>query len=72
MVKNTLVSRYCECTGLYDQTLGNQKPEKLRNQNLLNNMTDISLFIQLMRNFAIFHDMHILKDTASKLLVLHS
>jgi len=72
MVKNALVSRYCDCTGLYTQTQGNQAPEKLRNPNLLNNMTDIRLFLQLMRNFAIFHSMHVLKDTASKLLILHS
>lgn len=55
MVKNSLVSRYCDCTGLYTQTIGNQAPEKLRNQNLLNNMTDIRLFLSLMRNFAVFH-----------------
>ena len=71
MVKNTLVSRYCECTGLYTQTVGNQPPEKLKNSNLLNNMTDIKLFIQLLRNFAVFHQMPILKDTAQQLLMLY-
>jgi len=36
MVKNELVSQYCECTGTYEQTIGNVIPEKLKNQNLLN------------------------------------
>ena len=64
MVKNSIVSRYCECTGHYIQTVGDQKPEKLRNPNLLNNMTDVRLFMQLMRNFAVYHDMAILKDVS--------
>lgn len=53
MVKNSLVSRYCDCTGMYSQTIGNKVPEKLKNPNLLNNMTDVRLFLQLMRNFAV-------------------
>ena len=72
MVKNSLVSKYCDCTGMYVQTIGNQMPEKLKNPNLLNNMTDIRLFLQLMRNFGVFHSMSMLKDTAQKLLILHS
>lgn len=72
MVKNSLVSRYCECTGMYAQTLGNQLPERLKNPNLLNSMTDVSLFLQLMRNFAAAHQMPVLKDTAENLLMLHA
>jgi hypothetical protein len=34
-------------------------------------MTDVRLFMQLMRNFAVYHDMAILKDVSSKLLMLH-
>lgn len=45
MVKNSVVSKYCECTGAFLQTIGNLPPEKLRNQNLLNHMTDIKLFM---------------------------
>lgn len=29
MVKNSIISRYCECTGMYIQTIGNKMPEKL-------------------------------------------
>lgn len=36
MVKNSLVSAYCECTGAYKQTQGNVAPEKLKSPNLLN------------------------------------
>jgi DNA polymerase epsilon subunit 1 len=63
MVKNSIVSKYCDCTGAYLQTIGNQQPDKLRNQNLLNQMTDIKLFMQLIRNFASYHNFTILKDT---------
>jgi hypothetical protein len=34
-------------------------------------MTDVRLFMQLIRNFAIYHDMAILKDVSSRLLLLH-
>jgi DNA polymerase epsilon subunit 1 len=71
MVKNSLVSPYCECTGLYSQTIGYEQPEKLRNQNLLNSVSDIKLFLQLMRNFANHHEMHVLKDAAQKQLIIH-
>jgi hypothetical protein len=70
MVKNSLVSKYCDCTGTYIQTVGNQKPEKLKNPNLLNAMTDIKLFIELLRNFGVYHRMYILKDSAESLLNL--
>ena len=63
MVKNSIVSKYCDCTGAYAQTIGNEQPDKLRNQNLLNQMTDIKLFMQLLRNFASYHNLTILKDT---------
>ena len=63
MVKNTIVPRYCECTGGYKQTIGNIQPDKLKNQNLLNNLVDIQLFMQLLRNFASHHSMPILRDT---------
>ena len=55
MVKNSVVGKTCECTGQYLQTIGFEQPEKLRNMNLLNHMTDIRLFMQLMRNFAVQH-----------------
>jgi hypothetical protein len=71
MVNNNLVSRHCTCTGIFEQTLGHQAPEKLKNQNLLNSMTDIRLFIRLMRNFATAHKMPVLRDTAQNLLVLY-
>jgi hypothetical protein len=64
MVKNGMAGKYCECTGTYTQTIGNQDPEKLKNPNLLNSSTDIRLFLQLMRNFGIYHNMPILKDTS--------
>lgn len=70
MVKNSVVSRYCECTGAYLQTIGNQQPEKLKNQNLLNQMTDIKLFMQLMRNFANYHSFTILRDTTEQIIQL--
>ena len=70
MVKNSLVSRYCECTGMFTQTQGNELPEKLKNPNMLNQMTDIRLFIQLMRNFATHHELPTLKETAQQLLIL--
>jgi hypothetical protein len=31
MVKNSIVSKYCDCTGAYQQTIGNEQPDKLRN-----------------------------------------
>ena len=46
------------------QTMGNEMPEKLKNPNLLNQMTDIKLFVQLLRNFGTYHEMPILRDTA--------
>ena len=70
MVKNSVVSKYCECTGAYLQTVGNTLPEKLKNPNLLNNMTDVKLFMQLMRNFASYHKLHILRDTTDQILSL--
>lgn len=70
MVKNSIVSKYCECTGAYVQTIGNQQPEKLRNQNLLNQMTDVKLFMQLMRNFANYHNFTILRDTTEQIIQL--
>ena len=71
MVSNNIVSKHCACTGLYEQTMGNQAPEKLKNKNLLNSMTDIRLFIKLIRNFATAHKMPVLRDTAQNLLVLY-
>ena len=70
MVKNTIVSHNCECTGVYLQTAGHMEPEKLRNPNLLNQMTDIKLFMQLIQNFANFHSMHLLKETSAQILTL--
>eukprot|EP00347_Sterkiella_histriomuscorum_P016015 403354822 len=72
MVKNTIVSRYCQCTGQFKATVGYEKPEKLKNSNLLNNITDIKLFVQLMRNFGTYHNMPILKDTAQQLMILYN
>lgn len=70
MVKNTIVSQNCDCTGVYLQTAGHMEPEKLRNPNLLNQMTDIKLFMQLIQNFANFHSMHLLKETSAQILTL--
>ena len=36
MISNSIVKRYCECTGKLNQTVGFELPEKLLNQNLLN------------------------------------
>jgi len=63
MVRNSIVSKYCECTGAFLQTSGNQNPEKLRNRNLVNHMTDIKLFMELVRSFATFHNLHVLRET---------
>jgi hypothetical protein len=68
MVRNSVVAKYCECTGAYIQTIGDKAPEKLRNQNMLNSMTDIKLFMQLMRNFAVFHGLQVLKCTTEQIL----
>jgi len=68
MVKNSVVSKYCDCTGCYKQTIGHALPEKLQNQNLLNNVIDIQLFMQLIRNFANYHSLTILRDTAEQIL----
>ena len=68
MVKNSVVSKYCDCTGGYKQTIGHLPPEKLKNQNLLNNVVDIQLFMQLIRNFASHHSLTILRDTAQQIL----
>lgn len=50
------------------QTIGHMLPEKLANKNLLNHMTDIKLFMQLLRNFASFHKFAVLKDTTHQIL----
>lgn len=63
MVKNSIVSQYCECTGAYIETAGNVAPEKLRNQNLLNPNTDINVFMSLVRNFGTYHEMSMLINT---------
>lgn len=68
MVKNTVVSRYCECTGAYDQTIGTVEPEKLKNQNMLNQMTDIGTFMRLMRNFANYHGLNVLREATEQVL----
>merc|ERR1712172_337118 len=47
MVANSLMSSRCQCTGKFEQTIGNMSPEKLTNPNLLNQMTDIRLFVRL-------------------------
>lgn len=70
MVNNNIVSDRCACTGLFEQTVGHQPPEHLKNQNLLNSLTDIRLFVRLLRNFATFHRMFVLRDTSQNLLVL--
>lgn len=68
MVKNSVVAKHCECTGEFVQTIGHMKPETLKNQNLLNQMTDIGLFMQLIRNFANYHSFTILKDTTEQII----
>jgi hypothetical protein len=68
MVSNQLVSSTCACTGNFEQTLGMIAPDKLKNQNLLNPMTDIRLFVRLLRNFGNNHQLHMLRDTADTLL----
>ena len=68
MVRNSCVAKYCECTGAYLQTIGHIEPEKLKNQNLLNQMTDIKIFMSLLRNFANYHQMALLKDTAEQII----
>lgn len=65
-----MMNERCECTSTFIQTVGNTAPEKLKNQNLLNAMTDIRIFTKLLRNFADLHQMLTLKDTAEKLLQL--
>jgi len=68
MVKNSVVSPYCECTGEFEQTMGHIQPEKLRNQNLLNQMTDVQVFFQMLRNFAQSHQMAMLQETAEQVM----
>ena len=70
MVNNSLMSSRCHCTGKFEQTIGNMCPEKLTNPNLLNQMTDIRLFVRLLRNFGSLHQMRILQDTAEKVMLL--
>ena len=70
MVNNRLMNERCDCTSTFKQTIGNTAPEKLKNQNLLNSMTDIKLFTRLLRNFADLHQMPMLKDSAEKMLQL--
>jgi hypothetical protein len=70
MVSNQLISQTCKCTGTFEQTIGFEAPDKLRNQNLLNQMTDIHLFVRLLRNFANIHRMMMLKDSAQAILSL--
>ena len=60
MVNNSLVNAHCQCTATFEQTLGNQQPEKLRNQSLANNLTDVRLFVRLLRNFATMHSLPVL------------
>jgi hypothetical protein len=68
MVRNSTVSKYCECTGAYIQTVGNVAPEKLRNSNLLNQMTDIKVFMSLLRNFATYHQLSLLRDSTEQII----
>lgn len=68
MVSNTLVIKRCECTGKLMQTEGYESPEQLMNQNLLNKMTDIRLFLELMRNFGSMHQMIMLAHSAEMML----
>ena len=70
MINNQLMNERCTCTATFRQTVGNVPPEKLRNQNLLNPQTDITLFTRLLRNFAELHEMHTLRETAAKMLEL--
>jgi hypothetical protein len=64
------VKRYCQCTGKLNQTAGFELPEKLKNQNLLNQMTDIRLLVRLLRNFGERHDMKMLQSAADNILVM--
>lgn len=50
--------------------MGFELPEKLKNQNLLNQMTDIRLVVKLMRNFGQRHDMQMLRSAADNLIQL--
>ena len=68
MVNNTILGSRCQCTGKFEQTIGNVPPEKLANPNLLNQMTDIRLFIKLLRNFGSLHHMRMLQETAEKVM----
>lgn len=70
MVSNQLIPQNCTCTGNFEQTLGMVAPDKLKNQNLLNPMTDIRLFVRLLRNFGNNHQMTMLRDAAETLLTL--
>jgi len=70
MVANSLMGSRCQCTGKFEQTIGNMSPEKLTNPNLLNQMTDIRLFVRLLRNFGNLHQMRMLQDSAEKMLLL--
>ena len=70
MVANSLMSARCQCTGKFEQTIGNMSPEKLTNPNLLNQMTDIRLFVRLLRNFGNLHQMRMLQETAEKMMLL--
>ena len=68
MVKNGICNEYCECTGSYIQTKGNVSPDNLKSPNLLNEMTDIRLFMSLMRNFAQYHGFVMLRDVTQQMM----
>ena len=70
MINNGLLNERCACTATFKQTVGDQPPEKLRNQSLLNPQTDIKLFTRLLRNFAELHQMPLLRETAASMLTL--
>jgi DNA polymerase epsilon subunit 1 len=68
MVKNNLCAQYCDCTGEYEQTQGQKEPGQLPTPNLLNEMSDIRLFMALMRNFAQAHGFAVLRDVTAQIM----
>lgn len=68
MVKNNLSAQYCDCTGEYEQTQGMKDPGQMQTPNLLNEMSDIRLFMALMRNFAQAHGFVVLRDMTGQIM----
>lgn len=71
MIKNTILSTLCSCTGRFKNTHCDISLNKLQNKNLLNEHSDIKILLKLLRNIARIQGMKLLSSVAeSKLRVV--